>query len=205
MAQPGGIVQSDDSEYYASRIGNSILGGSGFSSRIMSRVRTEKGYAYSASSLWTTPYRNEGIVGAWTQTKGESTIAAIRLILDTMAEMGEVPPTTEEVDRAIAQIANGFVFNFQNPAQIVSRQMFYLAQGLPPDWLESYLRGIQRVRPSDVRRVFAEHVDPEEMIILILGNPDNFDLSPETLGDVQILEVEGVTGAAPREGPRSHR
>jgi predicted Zn-dependent peptidase len=122
-----------------------------------------------------------------------------------MAEMGEVPPTTEEVDRAIAQIANGFVFNFQNPAQIVSRQMFYLAQGLPPDWLESYLRGIQRVRPSDVRRVFAEHVDPEEMIILILGNPDNFDLSPETLGDVQIWEVEGVTGAAPREGPRSHR
>lgn len=197
LAQPGGIAQSDDPAYYASRIGNSILGGSGFSSRIVTRVRTEKGYAYSASSLWTAPSRNEGIVGAWTQTKGGSTIAAIHLILDTMEEMRDIPPTDEEVDRAIAQIANGFVFNFQNPSQIVSRQMFYLAQGLPEDWLESYLRGIQRVTPSSVRRVFRDHVDPGNMVILILGDPDNFDLPPETLGEVRVWEVAGVSGSVP--------
>jgi zinc protease len=195
LAQAGGISQSDDPDYYASRIGNSIFGGSGFSSRIVTRVRTERGYAYSASSLWTAPSRNEGIVGAWTQTKGESTIAAIQLILDTMDEMRETPPTREEVDRAIDQIANGFVFNFQDPSQIVSRQMFYLAQGLPADWLESYLRGIQRVTPSGVRRVFRDHVDTQNMVILILGNPDSFDLPPEILGDVRIWEVAGVSGS----------
>lgn len=209
LAQAGGISQSDDPAYYASRIGNSILGGSGFSSRIVTRVRTEKGYAYSAASVWTTPSRNEGIVGAWTQTKGESTIAAIQLILDTMEEMRQTPPTNAEVDRAIAQIANGFVFNFQDPSQIVSRQMFYLAQGLPEDWLESYLRGIQRVTPSGVRRVFRNHVNTENMVILILGNPENFDLPPETLGEVRIWPVPGLSGSVPnadlREEPQSLR
>lgn len=209
MAQPGGVTQGTDEEYFASRIGNSILGGSGFSSRLVSRVRTERGWAYSASSLWTTPADYEGIVGAVTQTKSESTVAAIRVILDTMEEMRTAPPRAEEVDRAISQIVNGFVFNFQDPAQIVSRQMFYLSQGLPEDWLEQYIRGIQRVTPRAVQRVFREHVHPQDMVILILGDPAHFDLPPETLGEVRIWEVEGAEGpplnGLPREGRRFPR
>ena len=207
MAEPGGVSQGTDPDYFASRIGNSILGASGFSSRLLSRVRTEKGYAYSASSLWTTPSRYEGIVGAITQTKSESTIAATQLILEIMREMRETPPEQEEVDRIIAQIVNSFVFNFQDPSQIVSRQMFYLAQGLPKDWLQQYVRGIQRVDPEAIRSVFRRHVDPDDMIILIVGNPDNFDLPPDVLGEVQIWEVGGREGIneSPHEERRSPR
>jgi zinc protease len=209
MAHPAGVTQEANEAYFASRIGNSILGGSGFTSRLVSRVRTEKGWAYSASSLWTAPSRYEGIVGAVTQTKSETTIAAAQLILDTMEEMRTFPPSKEEVDRAISQIVNGFVFNFQDPSQIVSRQMYYLSQGLPEDWLEEYIQGIQRVTPRAVQRVFREHVHPEDMIILILGDPEHFDLPPETLGPVRIWEVEGVAGPSVierlREGLRSPR
>jgi len=191
MAMPGGISQGTTPDYFASRIGNSILGASGFSSRLLSQVRTEKGYAYSASSLWTTPARSQGIVGAITQTKSESTVAATRLILDIMQGMRENPPHPEEVDRIIAQIVNSFVFNFQDPSQIVSRQMFYLARGLPGDWLEQYVRGIQGVDPEAIRDVFRRYVRPEEMVILIVGNPSDFDLPLDVLGDVQIWEVGG--------------
>ena len=191
LAAPGGVLQSTHPDYFASRIGNSILGANGFSSRLLSRVRTEKGLAYSASSVWTTPSRYEGIVGAMTQTKSASTIAATQLILEIMEEMRENPPEQEEVDGIIAQMVNGFVFNFQDPSQIVSRQMFYLDEGLPEDWLEQFVRGIQRVDPDDVQSVFRRHVHPEEMIILIVGNPDDFDLSPEVLGDVEIWQVGG--------------
>ena len=197
MAHPGGISQRSGEDYFNSRIGNSILGASGFTSRLVSRVRTEKGWAYSASSLWTAPTRNEGVVGAITQTKSESTVAAIQLILGTMQEMRDAPPTQVEVDRAIDQIVNGFVFNFQNPAQIVSRQMFYLSQGLREDWLEEYIRGIQRVSPRDVQRVFRAHVNPREMIILILGNPQAFDAPLETLGKVRIWDVNKGEVRAP--------
>jgi zinc protease len=204
MAQPGGIVQGTDQEFFDSRIANSILGASGFTSRIFSRVRTEKGYAYSASSLWTAPSRYEGIVGAVTQTRGETTIAAIRLILETMEEMRREEPSREEVQQAIDQIVNGFVFNFQDPSQVVSRQMFYQAQGLPDDWLERYLDGVQRVRPAGVRRVVERHVHPQDMIILILGDPEAFDLPAETLGKVTIWEVEGLGESAP-PAPRPGR
>ena len=207
MAQVGGVSQGATSEYFASRIGNAILGAGGFSSRLVSRVRTEAGYAYSASSIWTAPARWEGIVGAVTQTKSESTVAAIQLILETMEEMRAAPPHAEEMDRAVAQMVNGFVFNFQDPSQVVSRQMFYLAQGLPEDWLEEYIRGIQRVRARDVQEVFRRYVRPEEMVILILGNPERFDAPPEVLGPVRIWDVEGVSGvgAGISGSPRAER
>jgi predicted Zn-dependent peptidase len=191
MAHPGGVSQRSGEDYFASRIGNSILGAGGFTSRLVRRVRTEKGWAYSASSLWTTPVRHEGIVGAVTQTRSGSTIASVRLILRTIGEMVDEPPTQEEVEQAVSQIVNGFVFNFQYPSQIVARQMFYLAQGLDANWLEEYLRGIQQVSEEDVHRAFQAHVDPREMVILILGNPEAFDAPVETLGPVQIWDVEG--------------
>jgi len=159
----------------------------------VSRVRTERGYAYSASSLWTTPLKAPGLVGAVTQTRGETTISAIQLILEIMEEMRTAPPSEEEVRVAVDQAVNGFVFNFQDPAQVVSRQMLYLTRDMGADWLERYLEGIQDVLPDDVRDVFANHLRPEEMTILILGDPDTFELPPEVLGAVRIWEVEGMT------------
>jgi zinc protease len=207
MAKPGGVTQSADKDYFASRIGNAILGNAGFSSRLMSRVRTEMGLAYGVSSFWTTPALSEGIVGATTQTKSESTIAATRLIQDIIRSMGQAPPDREEVDQVVAQTVNSFVFNFQDPSQIVSRQMYYLARGLPEDWLERYVRGIQQVEPGAIQRVFQRHASPEDMIILIVGNPATFDQPPEVLGDVRIWEVEGEgrSTGPPRAGPRFHR
>jgi predicted Zn-dependent peptidase len=190
MAHPGGIRQDDSPDYFASRIGNSILGASGFTSRIMSRVRTEEGYAYSASSLWTTPIRYQGLVGALTQTRAEKTVAATRLILDIMQEMRESPPLPEEVSTTLNDIVNGFVFNFQNPSQILARQIYYLTHGMEENWLEIYLEGIQSVGREDVHRVFRRYLHPEEMTILILGNPDLFEDSLETLGEVTVIELD---------------
>jgi predicted Zn-dependent peptidase len=194
MAHATEVRQGDTREFFASRIGNAILGNSGFSSRLVSRVRTEEGYAYSASSLWTTPQRSAGIVGAITQTRSETTVAALRLILRTIEEMAEAPPAQEEVDQAVAQAVNGFVFNFQRPSQIVSRQMLYMAREMPENWLERYLQGIQGVTPAQVRKVFDDHVRPEDMTILILGDPDAFDGGLDEIGDVRIWEVAGLDG-----------
>jgi zinc protease len=191
VAGPGGVAQSPNPDYFASRIGNSILGAGGFSSRLLSRVRTDEGFAYSASSFWTTPARFEGIVGATTQTKSESTVEVTKLLLDTMEDLAAEAPEEDEVDRVISQIVNSFVFNFQDPSQIVSRQMFFLARDLPEDWLERFVEGIQRVEPDDIQRVFRQYVEPENMTILIIGNPDRFDLPLDALGETRIWEVGG--------------
>jgi len=188
MAHASDIRQDDGDAYFASRIGNAILGASGFGSRLMARVRTEEGYAYSASSLWTTPRRGQGLVGAVTQTRSETTISAIRALFDVIRDMSRTAPTPDEVLRNVQDYANGFVFNFQTPDQIVSRQTLYLLNELPDDWLERYLEGIQEVSAVDVLEVFRTHVHPEDMVVLVLGNPEGFEESLEVLGPVTVLE-----------------
>ena len=186
MAHPSGVRREASPEYFASRIAHLLLGGGSFASRLMSRVRSEAGFAYSVSSTWTTPVRNEGIVGAVTRTGGETTVAATRLILEVMRELRDEPPSEEEVRRLVDEMVNGLVFDFETAATVVSRQMSYLAQGLPEDWLGVFLRGIREVRPESIRAIFREHLHPSEMTILIVGNPALFDAPLETLGRVTV-------------------
>lgn len=190
MAHPTDVRLADDPAYYSATIGNSILGGGGFSSRILSRIRTEEGFAYSASSLWTMPRRYDGLLGAITRTSPENTIPAIELILETMEELRTAPPEAGEVQTAIERIVNGFVFNFETPGRIVSRTMFYVAQDLPQDWLERYLKGIQRVTAESIHDAFARHLRPAEMMILIVGDPDRIGRDAiAALGPVTVLDV----------------
>ena len=194
MAQPGGILQEDSPDFFASRVADLILGGGGFSSRLMTRVRSEEGMTYGASSLWTTPVRHEGLVGAVTATRPERTVDAVELILAILDEMRTEPPDAEEVRTALDQILNGYVFAFQSSRQVVSRRMGDLVQGLPEDWLERYLQGIAAVEPEDVLRVSQEHIDPSAMTILLVGDPDRFGPGIgrlEALGPVYLLSADG--------------
>jgi predicted Zn-dependent peptidase len=188
LAHPTDLPLADDPEYFSSTIGNTILGAGGFSSRLMARVRTEEGYAYSASSLWTTPRRYPGLLGAVTRTRPETAVPAIELILETMNELARVPPLREEVETTVNRIVNGFVFNFETAAQIVSRSMYYMAQDLPADWLERYLRGVQNVSAREVSQVFSGHLRPEEMTIFVLGDTARVGLDRiERLGAITVL------------------
>lgn len=206
MAHTTGLRQGATPDFFASRIGNSILGASGFSSRLLGRVRTEEGLAYSASSLWTTPERYDGLIGATTRTGSTTTVSAIQVILEIMREIRSAPPAEAEVDDTIDQFVNGFVFAFESAGQIVSRRMAFEAGGLPGDWLERYVDGIQAVRPADVHEAFRRHLDPEAFTILVVGDPDRFaePLASLGLGPVTILDPDRPT-SEPSGSPRSRR
>lgn len=185
-------VNLGDPDYFPAQIGNTILGAGGFSSRLLSRVRTEEGYAYSAASLWTMPRRYKGLIGAVTRTRPENAAPALRLILEILGEARDEPPAEDEVGTAVAQIANGFVFNFETATQVVSRRMAFLAQELPDDWLQQYLEGIQGVTPSAVRETFRRHLRPRDMTILVVGDPERMDMRAlEALGPVTFLDMDG--------------
>ena len=76
----------------------------------------------------------------------------------------------------------------------MSRSMFYLAQDLPEDWLERYLRGVQSVTPTSVQEAFENNLRPEEMTILIVGDvdrigPEALEALGEALGGVTEIEI----------------
>jgi len=201
-AHPVTLPQGDSPDYFASRIGNTILGAGGFSSRLVARIRTEEGLAYGAASIWTTPRRYDGLLGATTRTRTDATVHVLELILETMGSMAADPPSREEVETAVDEWVNGWVFNFDSTARIVSRSMAFRASDLPDDWLERYLEGIQAVRPQDIQAVFRRYLRLDEMVILVVGDPDELRESLEALGPVTVLEV---VRPDPSGGPRSPR
>ena len=200
LAHASTVRRDGTSAYFASRVGNAILGASGLSSRLNQTLRTREGLAYSASSLWTTPRRSNGLVGAMTNTKPETTLAAARLLLSVIESMRAHPPSSAEVARTIDEASNGFAFNFRTPSQIVARNLAYRNLGLPADWLEIYVEGIRRVTPAAVHQTFRNHVDPARMTILLLGDTTRFDGSASELGNAVTALAEAPW--SPRESPR---
>lgn len=182
VGQPGGITQRDHPDFYASQVANFILGGGGLASRLTTRIRSEEGLAYSAATVWGAGTRHERIFGAFAQTRGEATIAAAEMIRETLDEARTELPGRDEVQLAIDYSVNGFVFAFENPAQVVTRQMSYRLAGLPDDWLERYLDGIQRVTPAEVRDVVRRYIDPALWTYVIVGDTTLFQEPITKLG-----------------------
>tara|TARA_B100000686_G_scaffold341863_1_gene419964 strand:- start:922 stop:1260 length:339 start_codon:yes stop_codon:yes gene_type:complete len=111
-------------------------------------------------------------------------------MLETMSILTREAPAPNEVATTVAQIVNGFVFNFESPSAIVARSMYYLAQDMPLDWLERYWAGVQEVTPESIRSVFAEHLHPSKMTILVVGDPNRIDLEQlEAFGPITTIEV----------------
>ncbi len=190
VAHPTDLRQSADPEYFAAQMGNTILGASGLTSRLSQVLRTERGYAYGAASLWTTPRRYAGLLGVTTQTRSETTIEAIEAMIEVVESMASVPPSDSELGDRIDEAVNGWVFNFQSAARIVSRRLGLRAAGLPDEWLTSYLDGIRAVTAEDIRALYERYLRPGEWVILIVGNPDDFGGSLEALGPVTILDPD---------------
>jgi zinc protease len=191
VAGPGGVRQEDSPEYFASRIANTILGAGGFTSRLFQRVRTERGLAYGASSVWTAPSRYEGIVGAVTATRPERTVEAVELLFEIFEEFRAAPPGTDEVERAVEQAVNGYVFAFETAGQVVNRRMSDRAMELPDRWFERYLDEIQGVTPDDIHAVVRRHLDPAAMVILLVGDPERFAPGLERFGPIHLLSPDG--------------
>lgn len=191
VAGPGGLRQEDTPEYFASRIANTILGAGGFTSRLFQQVRTERGLAYGASSVWTTPLRYEGIVGAVTGTRPERTVEAVELLFEIFEDFRAAPPGADEVQRAVEQAVNGYVFAFESAGQVVNRRMGDRAQELPDRWLERYLEAIQEVTPEAVHDVVQRHLDPDAMVILLVGDADRFGPGLERFGPIHLLSPDG--------------
>jgi zinc protease len=84
------------------------------------------------------------------------------------------------------------VFQFQNAGQIVSQQLSYAVEGLPPNWFDIYLKGIQGVTPGQVTAVSRRYLHPDRMVILVVGKPTGFDKPLASLGPVTALPVDSI-------------
>lgn len=193
LGHTGGLRVANTPDYFASRVANFLLGGGGgFSSRLLMRVRSDSGFAYSVGSSWGAQTRREGAFFAGAQTRADKTVAALSLMRGVVGSLVSEPVTAEDVRLAQDAEANSFVFDFETPAQIVGVQIGYVIDGLPPNWFDVYLRGVQAVTPEQVRQVAQRYLHPDGMVMVVVGKSSAFDRPLSALGSVTTMTLEEI-------------
>jgi zinc protease len=182
----GGTLR--DPDYPALEVATNILG-EGFSSRLVSRIRTQLGYAYSIGASWSANYNFPGTFRIGGSTKSMTTVETVQAIREEVEKLRSTEVTEKELDEAKQAVLNSFVFFFDSPSKTLNRVMRYEYFGYPKDFLFQYQKAIAAVTRADVLRVAKEHIHPEELAIVAVGNPKEFGKPLATLGKVTELDL----------------
>jgi zinc protease len=175
-------------DYYAIEVFNEALGG-GFSARLIQSIRTAKGLAYSVGGGIGTAFDHPGILRLAMGTKSNSTIESIEALDAEIDRLKADPISEDEVKRAKDSILNAFVFNFDTPEKVLRERMAYEFYGYPPDFLEQYRTGIEKVTTADVNRVWPKYLHKDQLAVLVVGNTAQFDKPLSSLGPVKDLDI----------------
>lgn len=155
-------------DYFPLYVGNHILGGSGFSSRLNAELRQKRGLAYSVGSFLM-PLREGGIWAMSIQTRNDAVDEAIDLLRDEFAQFREDGPTQTELENSIANIRGGFPLRLDSNSKIVGQIGSLAFFGLPTDYFDRYLDDIQAVDQAAIMDAFQTHIDPSRYSIVVVG------------------------------------
>jgi zinc protease len=167
---------------------NEIFSG-GFGSRVFQYVRTKLGLAYSVGGSFSAAYDHPGIFFTGAGTKSVSTVPATQAMLEEIGRLKTKPPTPEEMKSAKDQELNGFIFNYDTPEKTLGEQVTLAFYGYPPDFLEKYKDGIERVTAADVTRVANKYIDLSKVAIVVVGNKSEIEPPLAKLGKVTNLDI----------------
>lgn len=176
-------------DYFPVMVMNFILGGGSFTARIPGRIRSDEGLAYSAHSAFQTA-RDLGIFFVACQTKSESTNRAISIALEELEKIRKAPVGHEELVQAKETFMNQFIFRFTTSASIVAQKVDIEYEGLPLNYLETYLENVQAVTHEDIQQVARKYLHPDKIKILVVGDRDKFDKPLDNFGKVNVIEIK---------------
>lgn len=165
-------ITRDDPDAIPLNVLNDILGGGGFTSRIMRSVRSNEGLAYSASSRLSPRVDYPGEFRAGFESKNPTVALAIKIILQQIDDVRNELVTDEELETAKQSLIETFPRVFESKPQMLSVFVSDEWTGRPEGYWQSYRDRVQAVTAEDVQRVAREHLDPATMAILVVGNWD---------------------------------
>ena len=181
-------ITRDNPDYYATNVFNESFGG-GFSSRLFNDIRTKRGLAYSVGGGIGANFGHTGILQVSIGTKSQSTAEAIQAADDDIDNLAKQPITDDEIQRAKDAILNAFIFRLDSPDKILGERMTYEYYGYPPDWLDKYQAEIKKVTAADVNRVAAKYLHRNQLAVLVVGNPKEFDKPLSSLGTLKEIDI----------------
>jgi zinc protease len=161
----------DDPDYFPLLVGNYVLGGGGFASRLMTEVRSKHGLAYSVYSYFF-PYAQRGPLQIGLQTRRDQADEALKRAQDVINDFVARGPTQRELDAAKKSLVGGFPLRIDTNRKMLEQLAVIAFYRLPPDWLDTYPARLQAVTLDQVRAAFARRVDPGKLAIVVVGAPN---------------------------------
>ncbi len=168
-------ISRENPDYYAVMIMNYILGGGGFSSRLMDNIRDNRGLAYDVHSS-VSAQKEPGPFRVWMQTKSESANESIDEILKELKRIRTEPVSEKELADAKAYLTGSFPLRMDTYAKIAGILTAIEIYNLGLDYPRKYPGLINAVTREDILRVARKYIDPDRMVIVVLGNQEKIKL-----------------------------
>jgi zinc protease len=164
-------VARDNPDYYALTVMNFILGGGGFTSRLLDNIRTKAGLAYSVASYFVAG-KSPGSFQVSLQTKNESATDAITRTCAELERIRGEPVGDEELSNAKLYLTGSFPLRLDSTSKIAG----FLAQveffNLGADYADTYVQRINAVTKEDVLRVARQYLHPDALELVVVANLD---------------------------------
>jgi len=180
-----GIARSAD-DRIAVALMNSVIGGSGFSSRLMERLRSEAGLTYSVASDFALR-RSPGPFIASTFTRVAETRRTLDMLLGELERGRSEPPDESELGWARTLTIGGFAMGLETSAAVMHTLVDLDVHGLPEDSLDTFRGRVRAITPKDVRRAARAHLHPERAAIVLVGPASELVPQVEDLGPVEVV------------------
>lgn len=191
MMLPG--IKRDNPDYFAVMVMNDILGGGGFISRIMNRVRSDEGLAYSAFSSFPGGAYYPLTFSAGFQTKSRTVAYAVSIVQQEIQKMAASPVSDQELDTSKRGFIDRFPRTFSTKAQIANtfaQDEFTGRYKADPEFWAQYRSRIEKVAKDDVQRVAQKYLKPDRFVILVVGDKKEIMLGHPN-HDVKLTQFGG--------------
>ncbi len=163
-------IQRENPDFYAYTLMNEILGGGGFSSRIMQRVRSDEGLAYSAGSGFGAGPFYPGVFRSAFESKSPTVALAAKLIFEEFDRMRNTLVKPEELEVSKNSFVETFPSTFASKPRMLGVFVSDEWTNRPAGYWENYRDKIRAVTAEQIQAVAQKYLVPSQMTILVVGN-----------------------------------
>ncbi|MCB1138921.1 MAG: insulinase family protein [Leptospiraceae bacterium] len=162
-------VAHNDPDFYTLQLGNHILGGGSFTSRLMQEIRVKRGLAYYAYS-YNRSQAASGFLAAVSATRSERAAETLTLMLQLLESMKN-QVSENDLEQARTAILNSLVFLYDNPAEILADQIRFRIDEMPENYLNQFPERLKEVKASGIKEAFSRYLKRDDLFIVVVGPP----------------------------------
>ena len=166
IGQPG--FKRNDPDFFALTVGNYILGGGGFVSRLTNEVREKRGLSYSVYSYFD-PGLHAGAFTVGLQTRPDQARQAVQVARDVVASFVATGPTEAELQAAKDNLIGGFALRIDSNRKLLGNVANIAWNELALNYLDTWTQQIDKVTVADVKVAFERKLQPNKLVTVVLG------------------------------------